>query len=446
MLTRSRRAGMTALAVASAVALLAAGGIVAANAATGGGSGAAKVMANASAAAAGAGQGNGAVHDSGAGSGDTDDSGQPQPTEFTTQDGSATITLPADWSVVDVSGESDWHGTSVWHNDVELWDPEGVHRMHFTQTVPDLDAWVEVEDVVILDERPVAEGLSAVSWYGTHPHGIVGYIGLADMRGEVPGHYPFTSADRITMFSTNLHELPGCDVTFDDRGATFASAAEAESCLTSERAEESLAVVASLQLHEEIPPYEPEPGPAPEPAPEPSPGAPVDAFTTANGTASFDFEGDWSVVDSSGSYYGNDGELVWINTVEFERAGGGTISYSDNMTWGDSGPGVEDAIVTDRIELANGYDVVSLLSTDEYGVYPGIYVLERGASEPSYQVPSPVAGRDFYAIGGLWGLDGCTDLTTVEEGEACLASAAADDLRAALATMQQHDVPVDAEP
>lgn len=168
---------------------------------------------------------------------------------FTTQNGTATFTLPVNWSAVDTSTVgTNYANEEQWVNQVVLVDEAGRERLHYRDGYLSDVGWGEIPWGVV-EERAIARSpgtgeLAARSWWMELPGGelqvMAAVTGASD--GGPPNTYIRQAEGRFGVFSANLGTIEGCDAVAD--------AASAEACLSSPAAVAAVAVLASLELHD----------------------------------------------------------------------------------------------------------------------------------------------------------------------------------------------------
>lgn len=187
-----------------------------------------------------------------AGSGST---GEPAPTgdpasfeAFTTHNGTATFDVPTGWRIADESTLGINHGNvEQWVNQLRLIDGQGRQRAAYLDGYQSDIGWGHAP-WALLESRPIA-----ASPAGTELFASLWWMDLGDRievmaavteepGGEAPNTFFLEAEGRVGLFSASLDELEGC--------TDIADVTDAESCLSTPEVATTLAVLASLELHD----------------------------------------------------------------------------------------------------------------------------------------------------------------------------------------------------
>lgn len=162
-------------------------------------------------------------------------------TTFTTQNGTASITLPEGWTVVDSSRlvEQNHRGLPQWDNVLQLLDADGASRASYYDGYgSDVGAAV---DTSVVQTMPMAGETTAAAWWSHDPDSGTWFATAAVVMDPED---PFTTVPspvegRLLSFVADLSAAPECTSIVDE--------ASAVACLESPAIAETLAVLATLE-------------------------------------------------------------------------------------------------------------------------------------------------------------------------------------------------------
>lgn len=213
-------------------------------------------------------------------------SASPEPTTFTTQNGTASFELPAGWTVEDTSAlqPQSNHGGPIWQNSVALLDEDGERRATYGDGYGD-DVGA-ADDTGVVQSIAMAHGLHAAAWWSSTLEGT-SWTATATVVHDLDS--PWTSVmpegfDRLHSFSAELSDVPECSSVVDE--------ASAVACLEAPGVTEALELLATLEL-------DPLPWDAMPEGVDPQADVPWVDFATPDGTIAFSYPASWSVVDQS---------------------------------------------------------------------------------------------------------------------------------------------------
>lgn len=187
-----------------------------------------------------------------------------------------------------------------------------------------------------------------------------------------------------------------------------------------------------------------------EPAPTGDPAS-FEAFTTRNGTATFDVPTGWRIADEStlGINHGNVEQ--WVNQLRLIDGQGRQRAayldgYQSDIGWGHA----PWALLEARPIAASpaGTELFASLWWMDLG--DRIEVMAAVTEEPGGEAPnnffSEAEGRVGLFSASLDELEGCTDIADVGDAESCLLTPEVATTLSVLASLELHDVPWDAMP
>ncbi|GEK81335.1 hypothetical protein [Agrococcus baldri] len=165
--------------------------------------------------------------------------------QFTTQNGTMRIALPAGWSVDDESrAEPGDDGQLRWQNLVTFTAPDGTALFYYDGTGS--DTGIPLHDWGVTERAEGRQGLEAVGWWQQTDHGISADVMLTDPAAGDPDAPP---AGVVTHEGIERNHVLRMSA---DAGGTpipqFASTAEAEQWLAGRAPQQALAVISSAEL------------------------------------------------------------------------------------------------------------------------------------------------------------------------------------------------------
>ncbi|SDH39054.1 hypothetical protein [Agrococcus jejuensis] len=171
---------------------------------------------------------------------------EPEGVDFTTQNGTSSLTLPADWVVQDTSGPAiDYEGRDIWSNALLIVDADGVERIRYYDGMADATGTGTAE-VRIVDAIPTPDRLTAVAWWvsagtsdGSTPFWMAN-VALVDDPGMPLSIV--TMSGRSANVDGVLTGIPECAVVDSEETAT--------ACLESDMVAETLEVLATFERHD----------------------------------------------------------------------------------------------------------------------------------------------------------------------------------------------------
>lgn len=163
-------------------------------------------------------------------------------TTFTTQNGTASITLPEGWTVVDSSRlvAQNHRGLPQWDNVLQLLDADGASRASYYDGYgSDVGAAV---DTGVVRSLPMAGATTAVAWWSHDPLSGTWFATAAVVTDpDDPTTTVLSPVEgRLLAFGADLSAAPEC--------ASIVDEATAVACLESPAIAETLAVLATLEL------------------------------------------------------------------------------------------------------------------------------------------------------------------------------------------------------
>lgn len=193
------------------------------------------------------------------------------------------------------------------------------------------------------------------------------------------------------------------------------------------------------------------------PAAEPSASAPdteptMEAFTTQNGTATFEVPATWTIDDRSEVAVNFDDEPQWMNDVWLIDEQGRAILHYGDGPFSDAGAATLDWEALDERPLGTtpaGGEIAAVawwVGDVDQPETMNVGVAEMAAGEPPWGIFREVEGRAGTFVAEVELLDMCAEVSTLEAAEACLTSREVRGLMTVLESLQVHDVPWDAMP
>lgn len=353
----------------------------------------------------------------------TDD---PDASVFTTQNGTASFSLPAGWSVVDHSVALPNHDSALqWMNQLGLVDDRGRELLQYTDGAIDDAGWADPQWAT-LEERPIAGALrgelAATTWWVSvegQPPMVFAEVAQRPAADEPPYGVFFEVEGRIGFFRADLAQLEPC--------AAVADIASAEACLRSDETLALLDVLETLELHDVPWSAMPEEGDAGGDAGALDPGAVSSdepwRFATHDGAVAVDLPAGWSAAETVRGEPAGAAYTLGTDFVTFRSPSGTRLELSDR-SGDDAAIAYERFAEVERRTAPNGQVAVAWWGEAGGAITAGVRLAAADGS-----LVRDASGRTFQ----LWLAD-VPPLGSAAEAEGFLAGPQAQEALAVLAT------------
>lgn len=234
--------------------------------------------------------------------------------DFTTQNGSMRLRIPADWTVDDDSGiMRAFNGVPYWRNDITFSSPDGVRLTYFDDHYEIDPGFTGPPESNIVERRALGAGLAAAVWWEQNSDGTLMPSVAVTHASGAPG---------LLFIPEQAPSIQSLMLDVDEAALSLPDRAALDAFFDSDQVRGALDVLETFALPGQ-------PGVLPSGAAVDWEGRMMKPFITQNGSASFLIPASWSVDDRS-TDEGGPGASSWHNNVWLiDDSGYPALVYSD---------------------------------------------------------------------------------------------------------------------